>query len=84
MEKYAFLLGVVGMGVVVIAVSFYLYQRRRSQPGTERTWLSYVLVLPLVLDADKDKRGGRLLTNREWLGWGIVLSLIILGIVFAR
>jgi hypothetical protein len=35
-----------------------------------------------VLDADKDQRGGRFLTKREWLGWGIVLLLIILGVVF--
>jgi hypothetical protein len=82
MERYAFLIGVVALGAVGLGVSSYVYHRRRSQPGTKDTWLSYVLLWPLVLDADKDQRGGRFLTKREWLGWGIVLLLIILGVVF--
>jgi hypothetical protein len=79
MERYAYLIGVVALGVVGLGV-VYLYQRSRSQAGTKHTWLSYVLLWPLLLDADKAKREGRFLTKREWIGWGIVLLLIALAI----
>ena len=55
-------------------------QARRNKAG--RTWLHYLLVWPIVLEADKDKRNGRQLTPREWLGWGLVALLILLAITF--
>ena len=82
MERYAYLIVGVTLGVLYL-VGIYLYQRRRPQTGGARSWLSYVLLWPLVLDADKDKREGRFLTKREWLGWGVVLLVIVLAILFA-
>ena len=81
MAQYGYLIGGIGLGVAFL-VFVYLYQRRRSQTDSNHSWLSYVLLWPLILDADKSKRDGRLLTKREWLGWGVVLLLIILFIVF--
>jgi hypothetical protein len=81
MERYAYLIAAVGLGIVGLGV-VYLYQRHRSQAGAKQTWLSYLLIWPLILDADKSKRDGRFLTKREWLGWGLVLLLIALAILF--
>jgi hypothetical protein len=81
MESYVWLIVVAGLGVLGLVV-IYLYQRHRSEAGTKHTWLSYVLLWPLVLDADKDKREGRFFTTREWIGWGVVLLLIALAIAF--
>ena len=81
MAQYGYLIGGIGLGVAFL-VFVYLYQRRRSQTDSNHSWLSYVLLWPLILDADKSKRDGRFLTKREWLGWGVVLLLIILFIVF--
>ncbi len=78
MEGYAYLVAAIVLGVAVLT-AIYLYQRRRSQAG--HSWLSYVLIWPLVLDAAKSKRDGRFLTKREWLGWGIVVLLVVLAIV---
>ena len=80
MEGYAYLIAAIVLGVAALT-AIYLYQRRRSQAGTGHSWLSYVLIWPLVLDADKSKRDGRFLTKREWLGWGIVVLLVVLAIV---
>jgi len=53
----------------------------RRQPGDARrlSWLSYVLLWPAILDADKERRNGRLFTGREWLGWLVVGVLILVG-----
>jgi hypothetical protein len=40
------------------------------------------LLWPLLLDADKDRREGRFFTKREWFGWGLVVSIIVLAIIF--
>jgi hypothetical protein len=54
------------------------YHKPTSRP--KRPWFHYLLLWPIVLDADKDKRNGRLLTPREWLGWGIVAVVIVLAV----
>jgi hypothetical protein len=38
---------------------------------------------PIIFDVDIDKRNGRLLTARGWLGWAVVaLVVIFLAVVF--
>ena len=55
---------------------------RKQTAGQKRPWFHYVLLWPIVLDADKEKRNGRFLTPREWLGWGIVVVVVVLAVVF--
>jgi hypothetical protein len=81
MGDYAYIIAGIGLGIAGLS-AVYLYQRRRSQGASENTWLSYLLIWPLVLNADKDKREGQFLTKREWLGWGIVALVIVFAIVF--
>jgi hypothetical protein len=80
MEQYAYLIAGVGLGVVAL-VAVYVYQRHRARTEAGHSWLSYLLLWPLILDVDKSKRNGQILTRREWLGWGLVLLIIFVVIV---
>jgi hypothetical protein len=71
---------VVIFAVWAIATVYVAQSRRRSSQNQKRAWVSFVLLWPLVLGADKSTRAGRLLTAREWLGWAIVGLLITLGV----
>jgi hypothetical protein len=81
MGEYIWL--VAGLSLVVaFFVALYIFQRRRSGTGAGHSWASYLLLWPLVLDADKEKREGRFLTKREWIGWGIVVLIMLFVAVF--
>jgi hypothetical protein len=56
--------------------------QHRSNGRRKRPWYHYAFLWPIILEADKDKRGGRLLTTREWLGWGAVAVVIILAVAY--
>ena len=82
MSDYAYFFIAVGLGLAAL-VAVYLVQRRRVAAGdSKNSWVSYLLVWPLVLDVDQSKRQGKVLTGREWLGWGIVLVVAVLAIIF--
>jgi len=55
---------------------------RKPIRRSKRLWHHYAFLWPIVLGADKDKRGGRFLTTREWLGWILVAVVIILAVAF--
>lgn len=57
-------------------------QHRRPGAGQKRPWFHFLLLWPIILDADKGKRNGRFLTHREWFGWGIVVVVVVLALVF--
>jgi len=62
----------------------YVVQSRRHSAGDQRhSWVSYLLLWPLILDADKSKRAGRFLTRREWSGWAVVGLLIATGMLIS-
>ena len=82
MSDYAYLMLGVGLGLAAL-VAVYIVQRRRVTAGeTKHSWVSYLLVWPLILDTDRSKRDGKVLTGREWVGWGIVLLVAMLAIIF--
>jgi hypothetical protein len=79
MERWLYPLGALGLGFAYLLATS-LYERRRSRLGKPHSWLSYFLGWPLILEIDRDKRGGRFLTNRELLGWGLVFLIAVLAI----
>lgn len=81
MGDYKYLIAGIGLGVAFLA-GIYFYQRRQSGKDGGHPWASYLLLWPLILDADKGKRDGRFLTKREWIGWGLVGLLVVLAIIF--
>jgi len=70
------------MAALVLAVIYFGQSRYPPKRGERRSWLSYLLVWPLVLDVDASKRKGRLFTSREWFGWAVVALIIFCGILF--
>ena len=81
MRQHAYLFGGVIL-LVVGAFAAYLYATRQRTETQERSWIDYVLLWPLILDANKIERRGQFLTKREWLGWLAVGLLIICAIIF--
>lgn len=81
MGEYTYLIAGMCLGAAFF-VGLYIFQRRRSGKEVRHSWVSYLLVWPLILDADKGRRDGRFLTKREWIGWGIVGLIIVLAVVF--
>jgi hypothetical protein len=82
MGQHAYLVGAIVIGLAFVGVVYLVYTRTPTDPGQRRPWFHYLLLWPLILDADKSKRGGRLLTTRELLGWGIVALVALVAIVF--
>jgi hypothetical protein len=82
MGQYAYLIGAIALGLALLGVVYLVYTRSPTAPDQRRPWLHYLLLWPLILDADKSKRGGRLLTTREFLGWGIVALVALAAIAF--
>ena len=83
MEQYGYLVVGVGIGVLSLAVIYFSQSRSPSKSGERRSWLSYLFLWPIALDADASKRKGRLFTTREWFGWAVVAFIIFCGIIFS-
>jgi len=79
--------GFVGMPALVLgvllSVTDAIGNRRRTDGSVhKRSWVDYLMLWPLLLDANKNERDGRFLTKREWFGWSVVALLIICAIIF--
>jgi hypothetical protein len=71
------------LGAAVLALAYRQSKRRVSKDGLSRSWLDYLLLWPLLFEKSSSvDRSGRLLTNREIVGWLIVVLLMIVGWVF--
>ena len=81
MEKYAYLVAAVILAMAG-GVALYLFQTRRAKHAQQRSWLDYLLLWPLILDANKNERDGKFLTKREWFGWAAVAFIVICAIIF--
>ena len=67
----------------VLALSIYFIQSRHGAVVKQKhRWVSYLLLWPLILDANKEKRGGKAFTTREWLGLALIALFIACGVVF--
>lgn len=84
MGRYVFaIVALILVGGFAAAV-YFVQSPRGSSVKREHPWVSYLLVWPLILDADSNKRAGRFFTRREWLGWLVVVALVAFGVVVAR
>lgn len=76
----AILLGIAGLSAGLVLV------RRSTGARKPRSITDYVLLWPLLFDKERERdpqRGNRLFTTRELVGWGVVLALIVLALVFS-
>ena len=82
MSQYIYL--IIGIFIVItFPITLYFFQKDQNKRAkVKRTWASWMLLLPIILDADRDKRHGRFLTKREWFGWAFVGLIVIYAIIF--
>lgn len=78
-----YLIAVIVLGAAGLALVYMAQTRWSRAERPRRPWVHYLLIWPIVLDADKEKRRGRFLTTRKWVGWAVVALLIVLGVAFA-
>jgi hypothetical protein len=76
-----FLAVLVGVGGLI---AVFGRSRQRLRDNGRRSLLDYLLIWPLLFrnTGDKAERGGRVLTNREIVGWLVVIVLIVLAVTF--
>ena len=82
MSDYAYLLLAAGLGFGALVVVYFVQRRRIAAGESKHSWVSYLLVWPLILDVDRTKRDGKVLIVREWIGWGILILVALLAIIF--
>ena len=82
MTQHAYIIAGVAFVLALGAVVYLIQTRRNAAAGERRPWFHYFLLWPIVLDVDKTKRGGRVFTKRELIGWGVVILLIVAAVVF--
>ena len=71
------------LGAGALALAYRQSKKRVSTDGQSRSWLDYLLLWPLLFEKSSSAdRPRRLLTNREVVGWLIVVLLIVVGLVF--
>jgi hypothetical protein len=80
MSQYSYLIATLALAVAGLALVYAIQTRSAGRSNERRPWFHYVLLWPLVLDADKAKRDGRFLTPREWIGWTVVGLVIALAV----
>ena len=81
MSRYSYMAFIVLLAACAPVIAYAVQRHRRSGHDQKRSWVSYLTVWPVILDADRSKRNGRILTRREWFGWAIV-GLLIAGGIF--
>jgi len=74
---------IVVLGVGVLTFVYRQSKKRVSPDSPSRSWLDYLLLWPLLFEKSSSvDRSRRLLTNREIMGWLIVVLLMIIAVVF--
>lgn len=70
-----------GIGVLIVAV---LRAKREGTSPKSRSLLDYMLLWPLLLDLERERdpaREAQLFTKREWIGWGLLLVLMLVAVI---
>ena len=71
------------VGACGLALAYRHSKKRVSMVARQRSFLDYLLLWPLLFEnSPSGDRSGRLRTNRELIGWLIVLILLVVGLVF--
>jgi hypothetical protein len=83
LAKYGFQIAFYALLVFGVLGIFFIQSGHGESIKNKHPRISRLLLLPLILDADKEKRDGVFFTKREWMGWGLVAALIAIGVLFA-
>jgi hypothetical protein len=80
--RYEFVLLVALLGIAGLVASYRRVQSSTTEQKTQHSKWEYLLAWPLILRRGSTRRGSKLLSAREWIGWGIVGFLIVAAVVF--
>jgi len=70
------------VGALGLALAYRQSKKRISAGERQRSLLDYLLIWPLLLESSSADRPRRVITNREVVGWLIVVLLALVGMVF--
>jgi hypothetical protein len=82
MPRYAFVLLAALLGIAGLVASYCRAQSSMTENKSKYSIWDYLLVWPLILKRDSTTRGSKFLSAREFIGWGIVITLIVAAVVF--
>ena len=69
------------LGAGVLALAYRQSKGRVSTDAQSRSWLDYLLLWPLLFEKSSSvDRSRSLLTNREIMGWLVVVLLVIIAV----
>jgi hypothetical protein len=81
MTRYGFVLLVALLGIAGLVASYCRAQSSTTEQKTQHSKWDYLLVWPLILKRGSTRRSNKLLYAREFIGWGIVATLIVAAVV---
>jgi hypothetical protein len=53
-----------------------------TEHKTKRSKWDYLLVWPVILKRGSTPRGSNILSAREFIGWGVIIILLVAAVVF--
>jgi hypothetical protein len=77
--RYSFVLLVAILGIAGLVTSYFRAQRSLIEKTTKHATWDYLLVWPLVIKRNSTQRGN---IGRVLVGWGIVIILLVVAVVF--
>jgi hypothetical protein len=81
MVEHSYFIAGIFMLLALVGALYFLFGHRQTEKS-QRPVLHYLLLWPIILDADKSKRNGNMFTKREWLGWLVVFLIIVAAVIF--
>jgi hypothetical protein len=82
LPRYGLVLLVALLGIAGLVASYCRAQSSMTEHKTKHSKWDYLFVWPLILKRDSTRRGSEILSAREFIGWGIVVILIVAAVVF--
>jgi hypothetical protein len=82
MPRYGFVLLAALLGIAGLVASYYRAQSSITEHKTKQSKWDYLLVWPLILKRRSPTTGRKILSVREFIGWGVVFILIVAAVVF--
>jgi hypothetical protein len=82
MPRYGFVLLAALLGIAGLVASYCRAQSSLTEHKTKHSKWDYLLVWPLILKRGSTPRSSKILSAREFIGWGVVIILIVAAVVF--
>jgi len=82
MPRCGFVLLAALLGIAGLVASYCRAQSSMTEDKTKHSKWDYLLVWPLILKRRSTPISSKILSVREFIGWGVVTILIVAAVVF--